>query len=600
MRPYVGRAGCGRLARLLIALIGFCATAVAASSLQANGGHDHAAATVATVANVASRVEAASETFELVGIVRGDAMIVFLDRFADNAPVIQATIDVTGDGSTVRAELLPDGSFLLRPPWLERTGRIDLVFAIAAGEDSDLLIGTLELPGDDAESEAAEASTMAGFAGSPLAWAMGAVLLLVGVAIGRSLAPRGTGHRRQSPAAMSSPAALGGEPASRRERGAGRRRHVGAAIVLAFLGAGASLGAAQAHGDEDHGAAGGGPAAVSPSAGAADSPRRLADGSLFVPKPTQRLLAVRTEPAHVQTASRTNSISGRVIPDPSAGGRVQAAQGGRVEPTEGGLPVVGQQVAKGQPLATVEPVITTLERGGLREQLAQIDSDVAIAEQRVARLSQLRGSVPQREIDEARRELEGLQQRRRALAPALAEREVVRASASGVISVANVVTGQLIDGGEILFEIVDPTKLWVEAVAYDPATVVDIREAVATTADGETLPLDLVGRSLTLRQQAVPVLFRVARQSGTLKVGTPVTVILQSAATGTGIVLPTASVVGTANGEHVVFEHVSAERFLVRPVRVHPLDGERLFVVAGIDESARIVTQGAELLSQIR
>jgi hypothetical protein len=428
---------------------------------------------------------------------------------------------------------------------------------------------------------------------------MGAVLLLVGVAIGRSLAPRATSNRRQSPAAMPSPA-LGGEPASRRERGAGRTRHAGAAIVLAFLGASASLGAAQAHGDEDHGAAGGGPAAVSPSAGAADTPRRLADGSLFVPKPTQRLLAVRTEPAHVQTASRTNSISGRVIPDPSAGGRVQAAQGGRVEPTEGGLPVVGQQVAKGQPLATVEPVITTLERGGLREQLAQIDSDVAIAEQRVARLSQLKGSVPQREIDEARRELEGLQQRRRVLAPALAEREVVRASASGVISVANAVTGQLIDGGEILFEIVDPTKLWVEAIAYDPATVVDIREAVATTADGETLPLDLVGRSLTLRQQAVPVLFRVARQSGTLKVGTPVTVILQSAATETGIVLPTASVVGTANGEHVVFEHVSAERFLVRPVRVHPLDGERLFVVAGIDEGARIVTQGAELLSQIR
>ena len=76
--------------------------------------------------------------------------------------------------------------------------------------------------------------------------------------------------------------------------------------------------------------------------------------------------------------------------------------------------------------------------------------------------------------------------------------------------------------------------------------------------------------------------------------------ILQSAATETGIVLPTASVVGTANGEHVVFEHVSAERFLVRPVRVHPLDGERLFVAAGIDEGARIVTQGAELLSQIR
>jgi membrane fusion protein, heavy metal efflux system len=169
-----------------------------------------------------------------------------------------------------------------------------------------------------------------------------------------------------------------------------------------------------------------------------------------------------------------------------------------------------------------------------------------------------------------------------------------------VISVANVVAGQLIDGGEVLFEIVDPAKLWVEAIAYDPATVIDIRGAVATTAAGETLPLDLVGRSLTLRQQAVPVLFRITRQSATLKVRTPVAVILQGAATETGIVLPTASVVGTANGEQVVFEHLSAERFLVRPVRFRPLDGERLLVVAGIDEGARIVTEGAELLSQIR
>jgi hypothetical protein len=208
--------------------------------------------------------------------------------------------------------------------------------------------------------------------------------------------------------------------------------------------------------------------------------------------------------------------------------------------------------------------------------------------------------VSRREIDEARRELDGLRQRQRALAPALNEQEVVRASASGVISVANVVSGQLIDGGEILFEIVDPAKLWVEALAYDPADIVDVRAAVASTADGETLPLELVGRSLTLRQQAVPVQLRITRVSPTLKVGTPVSVILQEARTETGIVLPSSSIVGAANGEDVVFEHVSAERFMARPVRLRPLDGERIVILSGIGEGARIVTEGAELLSQIR
>jgi len=126
------------------------------------------------------------------------------------------------------------------------------------------------------------------------------------------------------------------------------------------------------------------------------------------------------------------------------------------------------------------------------------------------------------------------------------------------------------------------------------------RGAVAATADGETLPLDLIGRSLTLRQQAVPVLFRITRPSSTLKVGTPVSVILQEAKTETGIVLPAASIVGTTSGEDVVFEHVSAERFLPRPVRYRPLDGERVVVHAGVDAGARIVTESADLLGQIR
>jgi hypothetical protein len=452
------------------------------------------------------------------------------------------------------------------------------------------LIGTLDLPNAGTAGEAAGVSTMAALARSPVLWGMGLALLLVGVVLGRSLAPR--------PAeVIPQPSAV---PLAATESDAKAKRRVGAAVLLAVLAISASARGVLAHGDEDHGAAGEPLAAVTSLGVAVDSPRRLADGSLFVPKPTQRLLTVRTQPAHVQQVSRTTSITGRVIADPTAGGRVQAAQGGRIEPPENGLPVIGQHVIRGQVLATVIPVITTLERGGVREQLAQIDSSIAIAEQRVARLSQLEGSIAKRDIDEARRELDGLRQRRRALAPTLAEREEVRASASGVISVANVVTGQLIEAGEILFDIVDPAKLWVEAIAYDPAAVVDIRAAVASIADGETLPLELVGRSLTLRQQAVPVQFRITKVSPALKVGTPVSVILQAARTETGIVLPSASIAGTANGETVVFEHVSAERFIARPVRMHPLDGERVVVLAGVGEGARIVTEGAELLSQIR
>ena len=49
-----------------------------------------------------------------------------------------------------------------------------------------------------------------------------------------------------------------------------------------------------------------------------------------------------------------------------------------------------------------------------------------------------------------------------------------------------------------------------------------------------------------------------------------------------------------------VWDHTTAERFVARPVRVQPLDGARVLVLAGVAPGARIVTQGAELLGQVR
>ncbi|HYN39825.1 MAG TPA: efflux RND transporter periplasmic adaptor subunit, partial [Rhodospirillales bacterium] len=471
MKSHASDVGRGPAVNVLIALVPLAFMTIAAASSRAHEGHDHGAPAV-TVTAAAPRVEASSEGFELVGIVNGGAMRVFLDRFASNEPVTSATIDVTVDGVAARAEPQPDGSFLVEAPWLATTGATDVVFAIDTGETSDLLIGTLDLPSAATAAEAAPVSAIGVLLRSPVLWAIGLGLLLAGLALGRALTPRplrADVPDREAAAPVAQPAP---------QTSPKLRRRVGAAVLLLLSAAASFPSTARAHGDEDHGPAEHPPASATSPAIAADSSRRLADGSLFVPKPTQRLLTIRTEQVRTGEASRTAAISGRVIADPSAGGRVQAAQGGRIEPPGAGLPAIGQRVVRGQELATVTPVATSLERGGVREQLAQIDSSIAISEQRVARLSQLQGSVPQREIDEARRELDGLRQRRRALGPSLAEREVVRASASGVISVANVVTGQLIEAGAVLFEIVDPAKLWVEAIAYDPAAVVDIRAAV--------------------------------------------------------------------------------------------------------------------------
>jgi hypothetical protein len=64
--------------------------------------------------------------------------------------------------------------------------------------------------------------------------------------------------------------------------------------------------------------------------------------------------------------------------------------------------------------------------------------------------------------------------------------------------------------------------------------------------------------------------------------------------------VPREAVLRGANGQSLVYEHTNAERFVAREVRVEPLDGAHVLIVAGIAPGRRIVTQGAELLNQIR
>ena len=55
-----------------------------------------------------------------------------------------------------------------------------------------------------------------------------------------------------------------------------------------------------------------------------------------------------------------------------------------------------------------------------------------------------------------------------------------------------------------------------------------------------------------------------------------------------------------ANGQDFIYEHVSAERFEARPVRIESLDGERVLIAAGLEAGKRIVVQGAELVGHVR
>lgn len=365
-------------------------------------------------------------------------------------------------------------------------------------------------------------------------------------------------------------------------------------LVLSLLIALSPL-AAYAHGGEDH--SHDAPAApVLPNAG---QPSRLADGTVFLPKPSQRLYGIRTQLVERRALRPSVELQGQVVADPNAAGQVQATQAGRVKPGPEGLPVLGQRVRAGQVLAFVEPLASSLERAGAQAQVAEIDGQLEVARQRLARLEQLEGSVPRRELEEAQSAVQSLERRRRALGAGLGEDEPLRAPVTGVVSSSALVSGRVVEAREKLAEIVDPTRLLVEARAFDPALVNGLAEASAL-AGSQPLKLAFLGAGYRLQEHAIPLQFRLLPPVPELAIGQPLTVLVQSGEPVEALAVPRTALQRHPAGGALVWVHATAETFVPRQVQTQPLDGDRVRVTQGLRGGERVVVEGASLLGQVR
>ncbi len=559
--------------RLMLAI---ATTLALALPVSAHEGHGDEAP---PVASALPRTETHSDLFEIVAVLQqGGVLSIYLDRWADNVPV-DGAVTLTLDGQDVATERLGIGLFVARSPLLARPGPRDIIFSVTAGDAMDLLTATLEVPAPVVVPSAG-ASALAFLRDSVSLVVLGVLLLLAGLLLGRGSVRRAlpamVEEAEPALATMEKPPTKLVKPVL-----ASRTAALG---VLACLAAAPVLAQSAAPG----------------STATAEAPRRLDDGAIFLPKASQRLLTIRTQVTAAGEASASVRMIGTLVPDPNASGRVQSSQPGRLAPGDQGFPILGQRVERGQVLAYVTPSYSAAERGSLAQNAAELDAQVSILTARVTRLRALRGSVSEREILEAEAELAGFRQRRSAIQPALSGREPLVAPVSGVVSVVRGAVGQIVDSATSVFDIVDPAQLWVEALAFDRAAVERITGATATLSDGRVVQLTFVGRGLTVRQQAVPVNFRVENPPGDAPVGGSVLVTLQTARSVQGIVLPADAVVRSAEGPPIVFEHASAERFVPRQVRVQPLDGTRVVVTGGLEPGGRVVVQGAGLIAQVR
>lgn len=550
---------------------GFAAAVLLALPVAAHEGHDEAPGAAAPAR---PRVAVHTDLYEVVAVREApDRLRIWLDRFEGNEPVTAAHLEVAaGDAAPLAAEPGPEGTYRLVSPALARTGQpLDLVFSVTGGPaGDDLLAGLLPaLPPPDPHTGPFEDpwhEALEWLAHQP--WLVGGGGALLGLAGGVALAR------------------------PRRRRG---RRAAAVVAVLALL---CAPGTGRAGPGHDHGEAeapAGGTAAV-------DAPARLPDGTVFLPKVSQRLLEVRTATLREGEAARSVTLVGRVVPDPNRGGLAQSIAGGRILPPEGGLPRLGQAVRRGQVLAVVEPPIPVADQTTIAERSGDLEQQIAAAEARLARARNLAttGAGTRVLVMDTEIELEGLRRRRVLLSQSRVAPEVIRAPADGVIASARAAAGQVVAAQDVLFQVVDPAGLWVEALVFGADAARAFRGATAAVRGGPPMRLTLQGFGRAVQQGATLAQFRVEDPLPGLALGQPVTVAAQLAEAVRGLILPRAAMVRAGNGEQVVWRHVEPETFVAAPVRIEPLDASRVLVVAGLRAGERVVVQGAGLVNQVR
>jgi hypothetical protein len=543
--------------------------AVATSVRAGPGAHgpdgEHLDQPAAASAAALPRVEANTDQFELVAALRSGELVILVDRYETNEPVLGAALTVESGGVQAPAKFRGDrGDYAVDDPKLLQRlatpGEHALVFTLVHQGAADLLDGTLRTP-DSSRSGHKHSN-----------WAevlIGGAAILAVVVGGLLLWRRRTARARLAAVAI-------------------------AAGALSLL-AGSVMAGPGAHGP-------GGEHLDAPAAAAnASGLARLPDGSVNVPKDAQRRMGIRTVLAPESQAAGTVELSGRVVIDPNAGGRVQALHGGRIEPGPRGLPVAGQAVRRGEVLAYVRHHAEPFALGNQQAQLAELRAQRLLAEQRVQRLASLEGTVPRKEIDAARAEAHSLAQREQSVGGSITAREALVAPATGVIARADAVVGQVVEARDVLFEVIDPARVMIEAVTADSS--LPGRIAGATLQDVPVAQLRLIGAARSLRDGMLPVTFAVRADKSAalpLAVGQPVTVIVALDERIKGIVLPAQAVVRNPTNEPVVWIKSGAERFIPQPVRFRPLDAQTVVVTGGLGVDNRVVVQGAPLIAQIR
>lgn len=301
---------------------------------------------------------------------------------------------------------------------------------------------------------------------------------------------------------------------------------------------------------------------------------------------------------------------------------VHAPKAGRLDvPRAGVWPLLGRQIRAGEVLAVLSPATPPdVDRAQLELEERQAAVELAAAARTLERAERLatQGAVARRELDEARKQRALAQERADASIKRLGylrsrqsgsastgtrglEEYQVLSPIDGTIVQVHASAGEQVDAADVLFTILEPSRVWIVGRVFEP-DIAAVRTASTASfrllgRDGALTLESLAGHLVTIgelvdtRTRTVPIVFEVANQDRSLKIGQFVEIEIDTGGGAETLAVPEAAIYDDG-GRDVVFVQPEGESFRKRRVRTGARQKGFVELVSGVSEGERVATVG--------
>ncbi len=334
----------------------------------------------------------------------------------------------------------------------------------------------------------------------------------------------------------------------------------------------------------------------------------------LTPKATERL-GIQTSEVEWTEVGKANSFAGEVVIPPGRALTATTPLAGTLSAPEGGLPLPGTRVRKGQVMFRLVPMLAPQRdlRISVEAEVASATTRLEAAKARAARADQmLRDRVGSaRAVEDANQELElaktalvAAQQKLEQVnrAPLQGDSSItIPAPQSGVLRLIHAAAGQSVSAGAALFEVANIDTVWVRVPIYagDLASVTRNAPARIRALNSSAASPARVARPVPAPPSADPLastvdlFFELSNGDPPLRPGEKVDVAVPSTGTQRGLRVPSQAIVYDINGGTWVYENTGPNRFTRRRVQLQQVSGNAALLSHGPKPGSKVVTAGA-------